>query len=627
MKSTLLRHSAAVVLAAAIVSPAYALQTPAGTDTPAGTKINPQPTVQEDLVYLKDIVALQTLRLDEAEELITRQNALIEAQARQIQALTTNVAAIGQAQSVALATAGSVGSYTVKSGDTLSAIARRNNTTIAELAKANNLRSPYRLSVGANLKVPGAAPVMVAAAPPPAPQQTAAAPQPKVQEKISQAPAQNAAQPAPTRTASAASSPEDQARVNRQSQAARDAANRDNNRREDDEGLPTEVGVRDENENERPYLAIFSDSGGILTPKGSFFIEPSVDYTVTSDNRFFFQGIEIVDAVLIGAIEATDTDRSAITEGVSFRYGLTNRLEVDGRIAYVSRKDRVAGVAIDDSTSSVRNLGGYGFSDAEMGLHYQINNGGKWPYAVANLRVKAPTGTGPFDVDRNIDNGIETELATGSGFWTIEPSMTFILSSDPASLYANIGYQKNMSVSPNEVLVDTESLVTDIPGNENLVASETVPTRTTLLDFDPGDAIRIGVGLSLNEKLSLNFGYDQSYFLNSRNNFETITRQQQFQVAQNTTENPDYVDGGPPVPALEDDQPIPLQFNDQPVFGPPQINLISSVSPSTTVGSFLFGGSYAVNNRLRINLNGAIGATAEAPDARISLRAQYRLFD
>jgi hypothetical protein len=283
-------------------------------------------------------------------------------------------------------------------------------------------------------------------------------------------------------------------------------------------------------------------------------------------------------------------------------------------MSYVSRQDRVVGASIDGGPASERNFGGYGIGDAELGVHYQLNNGIKFPYTVANLRVKAPTGEGPFDVDRDTNTGIETELATGSGFWTIEPSLTFILASDPASLYANIGYQKNMSTSPNQVLIDTTAMP----------MLGTTLIRQTLETFSPGDALRtsIGVGLSLNERLSLNFGYDQSYFFRSENDFELVTIEPQFltEIDPMTME---------PVFVLDDDgNRVPLvDLSGNQLYEDPVTTMLRTQTNSATVGSFLFGGSYAVSDKLRINLNGAIGATDEAPDARISLRASYRLFE
>src|SRR3546814_7397357 len=83
---------------------------------------------------------------------------------------------------------------------------------------------------------------------------------------------------------------------------------------------------------------------------------------------------------------------------------------------------------------------GDGIGDVELALHYQINSGlDDWPIFIGNLRYKSPSGEGPFDVDRDA-NGLESELATGSGFHGIEPSVTILYPNDPAVFFANFGY-------------------------------------------------------------------------------------------------------------------------------------------------------------------------------------------
>jgi hypothetical protein len=91
---------------------------------------------------------------------------------------------------------------------------------------------------------------------------------------------------------------------------------------------------------------------------------------------------------------------------------------------------------------------------------------------------------------------------------------------------------------------------------------------------DPGDSIGVsfGVGFALNEKLSLNFGYQHDF------------------VMETTTET----------------------------------NGVDVTSNSLSVGSFLFGGAYRLNDTVAINLTAQIGATADAPDSRIILRIPVR---
>jgi hypothetical protein len=113
---------------------------------------------------------------------------------------------------------------------------------------------------------------------------------------------------------------------------------------------------------------------------------------------------------------------------------------------------------------------------------------------VGNFRVKSDTGTGPFDVDRNAA-GIEEELATGSGFWSLEPSITVVFPTDPAVLFANVGYLYNISK-------DVDTMV----GGSRIGKVE------------PGDAVRMafGIGFALNEKTSLSFGYQHDFINGTR---------------------------------------------------------------------------------------------------------------
>lgn len=506
--------------------PAFS-QTP---DAPPGeTKLAPQPTLEEELVHLRGMMAVQTLRLEEAEQTIKRLGDLSDEQSRRIGTLETE---LGMRKTAGIApTEAGRSVYVVQAGETLYRIARNNGVSVEGLMRENQIKSPQSLKTGQVLVIPGAGgtSTTIAAAEPPSPTPAEEPAETKTASAQSQAPAS----PAP-KADGAASTP-----------------------------APSEVGQRPAEDLNEPYLALASDVGGILTPKGTLYFEPELDYSHSSENRFFFSGTEIIDAILIGVIEATDTDRMALVARGGLRYGVTDRLEIDAKIPMVYRDDRVSGVALDDSTEFVRDQRGAGLGDVEVGLHYQLTDGISFPYTIANLRAKAPTGEGPFEVDRN-SAGVELDAATGSGFWTVEPSVTFILPTDPAVFYANLGYQKNFGVSPDEQV-----------------------GASIVREYDPGDAFRasLGVGLALNERLSLNFGYDQSQYFRTRLLVETINAQTGAVV------------------------------------------LTSARQPRVTVGSFGIGGSYYVNDTLRLTLNTSFGATDEAPDMRLLLRAQIKLAD
>lgn len=242
----------------------------------------------------------------------------------------------------------------------------------------------------------------------------------------------------------------------------------------------------------RPEVQAIPELGGVLTPKGTLVLEPSIQYSHSQVNRFTFLGVEILDTFLIGLIEAQDADRDLYQAAVTGRYGITNRLEVEVKVPYIYRDDEVSFIIpqIDPDTELTQDADGHGIGDIELGLHYQINQGlDDWPIFIGNLRYKSPSGKGPFDVDRG-PNGLETELATGSGFHGIEPSITILYPNDPAVLFANFGYFFHLPDDVDETFNDQ-----------------------TIGKVDPGDAFRMSFGFaySINERSSFTLGYKHDF--------------------------------------------------------------------------------------------------------------------
>jgi hypothetical protein len=325
---------------------------------------------------------------------------------------------------------------------------------------------------------------------------------------------------------------------------------------------------------ERPEIAIIPDQGGVLTKRGQLVIEPSIQYTNSSQNVFFFQGFEVVDTVLIGLIEATNADRNTIEAAMGARLGVTDRLELEARIPYVYRNDRTTtqvittpGAGVQETSASGNDIG-----DIEIAAHYDFTNlifdAPYTVYTIANLKLKTPTGEGPFDVP--VDQfGNPTELATGTGFWAVQPSFTAIFPSDPVVFYGSAGYTINIGDDINQ-LRSIASRCTD-PTDP---ATCTLPISQTIGEVDPGDSVNasIGMGLSLNERASVSFGFSFDYV------FETEQE----------------IDGA----TVEND----------PLY----------------VGEFLMGGSYAVSDNVALNLNFTVGATEAAPDFQAMLRVPIR---
>ena len=278
-----------------------------------------------------------------------------------------------------------------------------------------------------------------------------------------------------------------------------------------EEAEPEHVGQPPAAETERPEVTTLYEVGGVLTPRNTLRVEPTFEFTHTSISRFNVRGFEIVQgAVLIGTIEAFEADRDTLTQALTLRYGVTNRLELDVTVPGVYRDERFVNTIPSQSgsgnppTITSRGLSEYGLGDVEFGAHYQLNSGaGGWPYVVGNLRVKSDTGVGPFEVERD-SAGIERELPTGSGFWGIGPSVTLISPQGPAVLYGNLGYLVNL---PREV-------------NENI-------TSTTRVEHvDPGDSVSVtvGMGLAVTQDLSFNLGWDYAFIFPTETDFGNVVR-------------------------------------------------------------------------------------------------------
>jgi long-subunit fatty acid transport protein len=182
------------------------------------------------------------------------------------------------------------------------------------------------------------------------------------------------------------------------------------------------------------------------------------------------------------------------------------------------------------------------------------------PFFIGNLRYKSTTGQGPFDIRRNSE-GIPQELTTGTGFHSIEPSITMLLPSAPAVYFANLGYVFHLEDSVNQSLTSSD-------GNNISVG-----------DVDPGDAVRLSFGMaySINPRTSFTLGY--------KNDF----------IGKTKTE---YID---------------------PVTG----NTARVSSQTLNVGSLLLGWNYQINQNVQANLGLELGITDDAPDTTLTLRMPF----
>ena len=251
-------------------------------------------------------------------------------------------------------------------------------------------------------------------------------------------------------------------------------------------------------ESRPPEIAQLFEQPGVLTARGQFVMEPSVQYSYSSTNRVALVGYTIIPAIVIGLIDVQSVNRQTWTGAATARYGLTNRLEVEAKLPYVYRNYDSVTRPLGEGASmdSVFNATGKGIGDIEFGARYQLNEPrADGPYYVAGLRFKTRTGKDPFEVSYRQGSTLgsatlQEELPTGSGFYGIQPSLSVIYPSDPAVFFGGINYLWNIDRDVNR----------DILGQH-------------VGKVEPGDAIGLnfGMGLALNERAAFSLGYEHTY--------------------------------------------------------------------------------------------------------------------
>jgi hypothetical protein len=217
-------------------------------------------------------------------------------------------------------------------------------------------------------------------------------------------------------------------------------------------------------------------------------------------------GYTVIPALLIGLIDVREVKRNTFTGAMTARTGLTNRLEVEVKVPYVYRSDATVSREIFTGTAveKVFDTSGKGVGDAELAMRYQLNQGSPdKPYYVAGLRVKSRTGRDPFEVVTDCatrcvgpnvtGTGLPLDLPTGSGFYSVQPTLTWLFPSDPAIFFGTVSYLHNIkrnNVSRRVLNGDMEPIGNLAPGS--------------VVGFN------FGLGLALNEKASLSLGYDHN---------------------------------------------------------------------------------------------------------------------
>ncbi|WP_028966432.1 hypothetical protein [Sphingomonas phyllosphaerae] len=313
-------------------------------------------------------------------------------------------------------------------------------------------------------------------------------------------------------------------------------------------------------------VAVLSEQGGIITKAGRATVEVNFEYARADRNQVVFRGVQIPEAVLIGVFDINQSRQDVLTVGAVGRLGLTSRLEINGRLPFVYRSDKsvlapVANPTEPNAGQLDRPVSGANIGDIDFGLRYQFTDGNNGaPYLIAGVQAVAPTGTDPFRVPRDaLGNALKG--ATGAGFWALTPNLTAILPSDPAVLFATLGYTYNFARTINRQ-IGAAFIERVAPGSQ--------PSASA------------GIAIALNPRTSISFGYAQTWALGTKTRIRALNQ---------TTQ----------------------------ALGDP----MTAESRDLQIGRLLFGVSYRTSPTTTLNWNVEVGATDDAADVRTTLRIPF----
>ena len=252
-------------------------------------------------------------------------------------------------------------------------------------------------------------------------------------------------------------------------------------------------------ESEKPTDQLLLERGAILLPPGTLQIEPSIEYTHISANQVAISGFTIFDAIVIGNIEVDDLTRDIFTTSVAARYGVTDRIQVEGRVPFLYRTDsEIFGFGTNNQEQFQSD--NFGLGDVEASASYQplIGDGAAIPDTILRAHARFPTGENPFEIDtKDLGNNrhVLEEPPTGSGFYGVGGGSTFVWRVDPVVFFAGIDATINLPRSFD----NTGSI-------------------------DPGDTYQAfgGVNVQLSELVSLNLSFVDQYTTKSTQEGEPL---------------------------------------------------------------------------------------------------------
>ncbi len=255
---------------------------------------------------------------------------------------------------------------------------------------------------------------------------------------------------------------------------------------------------------------VLQEEHALFTDK--FTLEFGFNYSHYDRKDLVLEGFLALDAIFLGDIAVDDVKADIFTFDITGRYNVTDRWQVGMTVPWVYRNTNFQRNVSGGVESEVSEAG---LGDITLSTAYQLyKETDDRPDIVWNTSLKIPTGTDPYGtptITKTASNGDDltfpAELPTGSGLYSLTTGFSFVKTTDPAILFANIGYTHNFEGD----FGDISSADGKQPGSVKL-----------------GDSIHYGVGMAfaLNERTSMSLSLSQRISQESETQFDGASKQE-----------------------------------------------------------------------------------------------------
>jgi hypothetical protein len=140
------------------------------------------------------------------------------------------------------------------------------------------------------------------------------------------------------------------------------------------------------------------EKGASQVGRRTISLEPGIDYTHISSNRLDITGFSVLPNLVVGLIQVQKIRRDILVPSLTIRAGVTDAFEMNVRIPYSFRYDRVTiGSDSDEGGAQDHKVDENGVGDIEGGfLIHLMKEKGSRPHMMLGLKVKSRTGKDPY---------------------------------------------------------------------------------------------------------------------------------------------------------------------------------------------------------------------------------------